>query len=138
MNRVSEYMRFSVWFVGLGYGVLWPVSSVGDSGEPLGASLFCGDGGSPLAELLCRAPHPLQLPPPFHAIGVLAAALVILLLLPLRMTVRWRRPAAVAVASSLLAIRIPAVLPRPRRRKLSRPRRPVKPRAQFGLRGARR
>ena len=137
MNRVSEYIRFSIWFVGLGYGLLWPVSSVGDSGEPLGASLLCGDGGSPLAELLCRAPHPLQLSLPFHAIGLLAAVCVAVLL-PLRMTARWRRPAAVAVAGSLLAIRIPAVLPHPRRRKLSRPRRPVKPRAQFGLRGARR
>jgi hypothetical protein len=53
MNRVGDYIGFVVWFVGLGYIVLWLVAMIA---EPI-------------------------LPPALHAVGLLAACLVAVRLL---------------------------------------------------------
>jgi hypothetical protein len=134
MNRTKDYIGFAVRFAGLGYIVLWPLSSPDGSGKLFGASLVCRDGAFALMDLLCHLPHPLRLSPALHAVGFLSALFVIarLLLWAIR---RVRRPAGgVAVDASVLAAHIPA-LRRPRRRKPLGPLRPIKPRANFGLRG---
>ena len=136
MNRVGDYTHFTVRFVGLGYVALWPLSSDG-SGRPFGAALFCGEGGSALVDLLCQAPHPLQLSPALHAVGAAAAAFVMVELLLRVVRRRRRRAQSLAVPETIVVARIPGVIPKaPRHRKPSPPPRPVKPRAQFGLRGA--
>ncbi len=42
MNRVKEYMQFAVWFVGLGYMALWPLTAHDNGIATLGAALICG------------------------------------------------------------------------------------------------
>lgn len=69
MNRVGEYIRFVMWFMGLGYAVLWPFTAC----EGLGVRLHMSPG--------------------LHLVGMMAASgvLLCLLLRPLR---RWRRARA--------------------------------------------
>jgi hypothetical protein len=69
MNRVGDYIGFVVWFVGLGYIVLWLVAMIA---EPI-------------------------LPPALHAVGLLAACLVAVRLFVLAHT-RRRAPAGVPAA----------------------------------------
>jgi hypothetical protein len=136
MNRVGDYTHFAVRFVGLGYVGLWPLSSADDSGRPFGAGLFCGEGGSALADVLCGTPHPLQLSPALHAVGAVAALFVMVRLI-LRVVRRRRRAPSPAVDEAILVARIPGVIPKlPRQRQPLPPPRPVKPRTHFGLRGA--
>ena len=52
MNRVWDYIRFAVWFAGLGYIIMWLLSS----------------------------PDLLLLPPALHAVGIASAILVPVLL----------------------------------------------------------
>jgi hypothetical protein len=94
MNRVCDYCGFVVWFTGLGYIVLW----------------------------LIAAPEQRMLPPALHGAGLLAATFVCVRLIVLAIR-RWRVPAAVARAPSVLAEPPPRRLPT------------VKPRDHFGLRG---
>ena len=69
MNRVWDYVGFVIWFVGLGYIVLW---------------------------LLGMADHPM-LSPALHAVGVLSAAFLAVRLAMLALKLR-RASAAAAVA----------------------------------------
>ena len=129
MNRIKDYVRFVIWFAGLGYIVLWPVTSPDLSGKPFGASIFCRDGAPGLTDFLCNSAHPLQLPPGLHAIGFLSAVFV-----TTRLLVHAIRRARRAAGSN--AVGIPAAIaPPPPPRKPAPPRRPVKPRTHFGLRG---
>jgi hypothetical protein len=67
MNRVWDYIGFAVWFVGLGYIVMWLLSS----------------------------PDLLLLPPALHVLGV-ASALFVPVRLLLRAIGRWRAAARAA------------------------------------------
>jgi membrane protein implicated in regulation of membrane protease activity len=128
MSRVSDYVRFVTWLLGIGYVVLWPLTAF-DHGQPLGAPLLCAY--SPLA-FLCDLPHPLALPPGLQLIG-LAAAACVCLWLALRVVARWRRARAQRIAT-LPGARIPVVMLHGARRRPLGPLRQVKPRSHFGLR----
>ena len=107
MNRVWEYISFVIWFLGLGYIVMWPLASTDH----------------------------VTLSPALHLIGV-ASAVFIAVRLVLRAIARWRRTAAGrADAASALAARNSDAGLGPPRRKPARPLPTVKPRNHFGLRG---
>jgi len=135
MNRIKDYSRFAVGFVGLGYIVLWPLSTPGAGGDLFGASLLCADGNFALLGWLCHWPHPLRLSPALHAIGALSAVFV-LARFSLGAILRVRRkPAAATNDAAALAAPLPAKAVPPSSRKRMGPPRPVKPRTHFGLRG---
>lgn len=136
MNRVRDYGNFAVWFVGLGYMALWPLCSPDANGRPFGASLFCHDVAGVL-NLLCNSEHPLRLPAGLQMLGLLSAVFVVLRLL-VRAARRSRRAAVTpSVDISALLARLPATSPPPPcRKRPARPQHPVRPRSQFGLRGA--
>jgi hypothetical protein len=70
MNRVWDYAGFVIWFVGLGYVVMW----------------------------LIGAPEYRMLAPAFHLVGLASATFVAVRLLLLAIA-RWRVPFSVARAS---------------------------------------
>ncbi len=133
MSRIRDYSGFAIWFAGLGYIALWPISSLDSSGRPFGASLFCPGHASGVLNLLCNSAHPLQLPPGLHALGFVSVLFIAARLLT-RALQRLRRPAEnLPIDLSAQLARLPQTPPR--RRKPALPPRLVKPRAQFGLRG---
>jgi hypothetical protein len=121
VNRFKEYACFAIWFAGLGYIVLWPLTSPDYGGQLFGASILCRAGASLPLDWLCNSAHPLTLPPALHVIGMLAAVSV---------TVR-------ALLSAIRRSRLRKASPARRlaRRKARRPAARVSPRSQFGLRG---
>ncbi len=136
MNRIKEYAVFAVWFVGLGYIALWPVCASEPSGRPFGASLFCDGPSFGLLNLLCHSTHPLQMPASLHVLGLLSTLVVVLRLL-LRSFKRSRRVVVTPkVDIAVLLARLPATAPPSRARKPRRTIRPIRPRTEFGLRGA--
>ena len=135
MNRVRDYIGFAIWFSGLGYVALWPVTSPDSDGKPFGASIVCHDVSLNVLDLLCNSAHPLQLPPSLHALGLLSTLTVALRLFCYAFKRSRRAIVTPAVDISALLARLPGRIPPPRR-KPARPPRPVKPRAQFGLRDA--
>jgi hypothetical protein len=130
MNRIKDYAGFAICFVGLGYIVLWPLTSPEFGGRPFAASVFCRDGSPSALDWLCNSAHPLQLSPGLHAVGILSAIVVMVRLL---FYVIRRSRRSDAARDSAPAAQIPAVPPAWRRP--ARPLRPVKARTQFGLRG---
>ena len=131
MNRVRDYLRFAVRFIGLGYIVMWPFASVGGNGAPFGASLLCADASAGVLRLLCRAPHIVPLPLSLHLLGVLSAVAVVSQALYDCVRHVRARQTADARASELPG----AAQPAPRRIRLADlPR--VKSRSHFGLRAA--
>jgi hypothetical protein len=129
MGRVSDYARFAIWLLGIGYIAFWPLLSH-DGNGPLGAALVCPS----FLGFLCHFPHAFALPPALQWIGLLSAGWIGLTLLA-RLIGRMRRGAIGRTrAASALSARIPATV-RPRRSKPLAPVRHVKPRRQFGLRG---
>jgi hypothetical protein len=134
MNRVKDYIRFTVWFAGFGYIVLWPVTSPDFSGRRFGAAIFCRDNSLSLLDLLCNSAHTLRLPPTLHAIGSLSAIVVIVRLL-LYAVKRWRRTPASGVANAAMSTAPTSAAVAPSWRNAARPLRLVKPRTHFGLRG---
>ena len=134
MNRIKDYIGFAIWFAGLGYIALWPVSSPDLGGKPFGASIFCRDVTLSVLDLLCNSVHPLLLPPTLHALGLLSTLFVAVRLL-LCVLKRWRRAVGSRAADmSALITRLPGAVAPPRRKPV-RALRPVKPRTHFGLRG---
>ena len=134
MNRIKDYIGFAIWFAGLGYIALWPVTSPDLGGKPFGASILCREASLRVLDLLCHSTLPLQLPPSLHALGLLSTGFVTVRLL-LRALKRSRRAAGARAADmSALATRLPDAVAPPRRKPL-RVVRPVKPRTHFGLRG---
>jgi len=112
MNRCKDYACFIVWFAGLSYMALWPLTAHGIGGAGLGSAW--------------------TLPPTLHVIGLMASLFVLtrIAALALARLRRWRaaQPEA-TVAPDLLAARLNA-------RRWKAPTAPsVKPRSQFGLRG---
>jgi len=112
MKRCKDYACFIVWFAGLSYMALWPLTANGIGGVGLGGHW--------------------KLPPTLHVIGLMAAIFVSLKILSI-MLARFRRPRAAqpepAVAPDLVETRLNA------RRWKAPAAQSVKPRAQFGLRG---
>jgi hypothetical protein len=131
MNRILDYVNFAMFLLGVGYIVLWPLTSF-DHGAPFAASAICSV--SPLA-WLCHLPHPLTLSPGLQLIGIFATVWLCLRL-ALRAIVRLRCMRAYrAGAVSALTTRTHAAVLRPPRHKMIAPLRSVKPRNRFGLRG---
>jgi len=127
MKRVQEYLGFAVWFVGIGYVVLWPLASSAD-GTPFGGSFVCGTGA---LAVLCDFEHPLTLPLGLHVLGALSA-MAMIGQLSCRTLRRLRWPAGFnAVASGP---RPPAAIDRLSGRSTLRVARRIKPRSEFGLR----
>lgn len=61
MNRCTDYIGFAVWFAGIGYAVLWPLTTDGNGGARFGASIVCGHAAGGVAVALCELPRPLAL-----------------------------------------------------------------------------
>ncbi len=133
MDRCKDYLRFVVWFAGIGYGLLWPFCAVDDTGRAFGASIICGRHGHGVLAVLCAVPHPVPLPFGLHLMG-LAAASAVGARLCWRLLRRALARLAVRPVDAARAIRpapLPVRLPPPPIRRL----RTVKPRQHFGLRG---
>ncbi len=132
MNRVRDYCTFAIGYCGLGYILIWPLSSP-DGGALFGAVLVCGSRGWPSLRWLCDLPHPLQFSLPLHLMGLLSA-LAVVARLTLWLLRRVRRPGATPNAAAV-GVSGPGQASHPAGRKpLRRPSR-IKPRAHFGLRG---
>jgi hypothetical protein len=132
MHRLRDYVGFVVWFAGLGYMAIWPLSASGTSGALFGASVLC-HAPAPFGVLgvLCRAPHPLTLSPASHVLGFLLAVAAALRLAYRALRRAWRARAGRTNAARAIRISV-ALMPSPR----PQPPLPrVKPRSQFGLRG---
>lgn len=132
MDRCKDYCGFAIWFAGIGYAALWPLSAVGVGGEPFGAAIVCGRWHDGAIAALCDLPHPFTLPVGVHILGF-ASAMIVAARLSLRLLDRWRhRPGVIPAAA--LNLRLPGAIPSRLKPPARRPR-PVKPRKQFGLRG---
>ena len=139
MNRARDYINFAVKFVGFGYIVLWPLSRTGATGDVFGAAFMCEGRLGAAVSALCRLPHPLRLSLGLHVVGALFAALALLHLASLALRAQ-RRPRERAVASAAPFVPVPAGVARPKKvrfhlRPLPPPRKPGRPRTEFGLRG---
>lgn len=143
MSRLRDYLGFSVRFVGLGYVVLWPLSTPG-GGELFGAALVCHDRVGRALDFVCAWPHPLRLSLGLHATGALCAVVVAVQLcaVAVRRARRLRSGRATPVSPSVeaepptvVAQSQPRALLKLRRRPLPPPRKSVPPRSHFGLRG---
>lgn len=135
MNRVHDYIGFAVRFLGFGYMALWPLTAADGGLAALDLSSLCV---RPLALVgtLCHLSPALHLSPGLHLIGTISAGSV-LTGLALRPWRRWRRKrdsaadiARLDIEARLKPVRRPPPPPPPP------PRRYVRPRSQFGLRGA--
>lgn len=136
MNRIKDYTNFAAWYVGLGYVVLWPVTSNGIGGKPFGAAILCDESARALVNLLCASARPLQMPLGLHALGFLSSVFVTIRLIHFAIRRSRRRPGVtVPISFEPPGQPLAAPVPPPRRRKPAPPVRPVKPRNQFGLRG---
>jgi hypothetical protein len=137
MNRFRDYLGFAVQFVGLGYVVLWPLSTPG-RGDLFGAPLLCGGRVADAVDVVCGMPHPLRLGVGLHAVGALCAVLATLHLLVRAVGRARSRRGAVADGAAVppAAIAVEAgAKPRLRRRRMPPPHKAVPPRSHFGLRG---
>lgn len=133
MKRCRDYIGFAVWFVGIGYAVLWPLTVDGNGGALFGASIVCGHAAGGVEAVLCGLPHPLALPIGLHVLGFTAAMLVAARL-SCRL-LRRLRPRAEVIPPAALVARLLGTIPMCTRRKPARPSRRVTPRKHFGLRG---
>jgi len=130
MSRIKDYAGFVGWFAGLGYIVLWPITSANLSGKPFGASIFCRDGAFSVPDFVCNSAHPLQMPEGLHALEFLSALFVTARLL-VHAYKRSRRAAGVGKQPTAVASAVAAQPPR----KPSPQRPKITPRTHFGLRG---
>jgi hypothetical protein len=135
MNRIKDYAGFVGWFAGLGYIVLWPVTSPELGGKPFGASIFCRDASPSALDFLCNSANLVHLSPGLHAIGFLSAVFVTTRLLgyAVKRSRHAGRPALAHFEGSGPLAKF--MLSRPAKQKYRPPLRRVKPRKEFGLRG---
>lgn len=124
MNRIKDYVCFAACFAGLGYIVLWPITTDELGGQPLGAATLCREGG--LLEFLCAAP--LRLPAGLHVLGFMAAVFVTMRGLAGAVRRSRGNSTAITLAETDGETPPPSRRPRPLATK-------VKPRSHFGLRG---
>jgi hypothetical protein len=131
MNRVHDYIGFAVRFLGFGYMALWPLTAADGGFAAFDLSSLCD---RPIAlDALCQLNPELQLSPGLHLAGTLSAAYV-LMALALRPLRRWRQKGTSGTTKA--GPDIIARLKLKRRPPAPPPRRYVRPRSQFGLRGA--
>jgi hypothetical protein len=111
MNRIGDYLNFSISFSGLGYIGMWPLSTPDAHGHLFGAEFICRDDGFVLLDVVCRLPHPLQMSPALHLLGLLAAAYVAVRLSwrALRALLRARRRRSASLDAAQVAARLPAI-----------------------------
>lgn len=127
MKLVRDYLGFAIWFAGIGYMVLWPLTDGGND-MPFGGSYVCN---ADALSVVCDLDQPLTLPPALHVLGAISAMAVIGQL-AWRVLRRLRRSAGVDTGKPDL--RLSAVVdPRARRSTMRIPRQ-VRPRREFGLR----
>jgi len=129
MNRCRDYINFAVKFVGLGYVALWPLSVTNTTGTVFGAGFVCGGRLGAAVDHLCHLPHPLRMGFGLHVVGAAFAAAALL-----HLAVCAVRPQA-AASGDTPAPTATRKAPRFRLRPLPRPRKPGRPRKEFGLRG---
>jgi hypothetical protein len=129
-NRVVDYGGFAVRFVGLGYLVLWPLSTW----SPFGLARWCRPDALSW-RLFCHWPQLIHLTPGLHLIGLFCAG-ALAVHLALRLAARLRRARAERVERARAAnIRVPQALARaPQRSVFAAPLPKIKPRSEFGLR----
>lgn len=118
MRRLKLCAEFGLWFVGLGYIVMWLIA--GPLNWPLGLRNICGADDS----LSCALVHPQALPPLVHVVGLVAAIVVLVRLL----LIALRDAKAPAVADDVARRTRRARKPQPTVERL-------KARDHFGLRG---
>ncbi len=127
MNRVQDYSRFAVWFTGIGYIVLWPMTA--QDGGIAAMPLVCGQAFT-LSDFICAPRVGLPLSPGLHLVGMMSLTFVVmcLALRPLRSLRMRMRNKGSQTPLSIVRIRIG------KRRAPPPPRRYVPPRSHFGLR----
>lgn len=153
MNRVKDYTQFVIGFVGIGYMVLWPLTAHDNGVVAFGTALVCRGRAAGWIAMACDQSHGLRLSPGLHVLGLASAACVMIRLV----SRQWRRrrdaaaaaphdpsqagqttPPCAACADAMTrgpVDRVAAAL----RRSITPPRpspRAVRPRRDFGLRGA--
>ncbi len=137
MNRVKDYFRFTVWFVGLGYVALWALTAHGNGVGAIAAAALCGQSPAPI-DLICASVPALRLSPGLHLLGQMSAFCVFvrILLRPLRRfrIVQKDGDAPGPSAPPAPVARLPGI--HRRKHKPAPPPRTVRPRRHFGLRGA--
>ncbi|HEY0224743.1 MAG TPA: hypothetical protein VGC38_09530 [Pseudolabrys sp.] len=111
MNRIKDYAGFVGWFSGLGYIVLLPITAADLAGKPLA----------------------LALPPGLHALGFLSAVFVTARLL--LHAIRRARRVQNTSKGKTIKLETAAAVPPPSRKPVPL-RSVIKPRKEFGLRGA--
>ncbi|MBS0247963.1 MAG: hypothetical protein JSR61_15215 [Proteobacteria bacterium] len=141
MNRAKDYICFVVWFVGLSYMALWPLTvpsvvarMIAPVANETAAPLGCAGGTVASLQGFCQSHPALLLSPGLHLVGAAAALWVTarLMVLLLRRLLRTLLPKA--HARGLVRQRLTAAL-RQRRAAPPSPPRWVRPRRDFGLRG---
>lgn len=137
MQRVRDYLNFAISFAGLGYVVVWPVTSPDFDGHRFGIAILCRDGAAGLLARLCDSSHAVTLPPLLHVLGFVAALIVIARVFFYVLRRSRQMSGNPEVDTSAVIERRPGTLTAMWRKPPHRLR-PVKPRAQFGLRGAQR
>lgn len=140
MDRAKDYICFVIWFVGLGYMALWPLtvpSIVALVIGPATGTATLGCAGAAVASLqgLCRSHPALLLSPGLHLAGSAAALwvtarLMVLLARRLLRTLRLKAHGRGAFWPGLAAAL------RQHRESRQSPPRWVPPRRDFGLRRA--
>lgn len=128
MDRCRDYLGFAVRYFGLSYLVLWPLSTP-DRGELFGATFVCGG----MLDAVCRLPHPLQFSTGLHLAGAICALLTCGILAVRALARTWPRRRGAGAPEVVAAASPPPW--RMRRRPTLPPRRLVRPRSHFGLRG---
>lgn len=129
MNRVGEYTRFAIWFCGVGYAVLWPMTAHDDG--IAAATLVCGPSFT-LVDFICGPRAGLYLSPGLHLAGMISSACVVLCLVLRPLRRRRARAAAKSVEAAPAAI----IQLRIGKKTAPPPHRYVRPRSHFGLRNA--
>ncbi|MEJ2435773.1 MAG: hypothetical protein P8Y53_22510 [Pseudolabrys sp.] len=130
-NRVIDYCGFAVRFVGLGYVVVWPLSTP----DPFALARFCRPRAAPW-QWLCHWPQLVHLTPGLHLLGLVCAG-ALAAHLALRQAARWRRAQVLRASTArALAMDPPPVAEArpPRHSAFAKPPPKVAPRSQFGLR----
>jgi hypothetical protein len=135
MNRARDHISFAVKFVGLGYIALWPLSVTNTTGIVFGADFVCGGRLGAAVDTLCHLPHPFRLSLGLHIVGAAFAAAALLHLTALALRSRRRQGDGAAASAAAPAPAVPRKKPRFRLRPLPPPRKPGRPRKEFGLRG---
>ena len=137
MQRIKDYLNFAIGFAGLGYMAVWPITSPDFDGHRFGIAILCRDSAAGLLALLCDSSHAVTLSPALHVLGFVSALIVIARLLSYALR-RSRGAGGDPAIDMSTVVEGRSNAPVPMWRKPPHRLRAIKPRAQFGLRGAQR